>query len=254
MNRPNSEIKRIARENLTGSYSLPIAASLLVSLIPTLVMLPFSFLLTDTSSLFQNIIYYLAYFIILILTVVLQAGQCFLHLNLARKRPYSLKDLLYCFKNRPDVYILGFLLYLVYLLPYLLISIAALYVGMTFFDTAGLVLGIVIYLICLVLMLMRALYYAPVFLLLLDDSSQKLRPAFAECKRLMTGNRKRFFLLLLSFLGLYLLGILSLGIGLLWVSPYLLQSQVVFYLDLTGELDRESASQENTYQSSFAQP
>lgn len=254
MNRPISEIKRIARGNLTGQYTVPIIASLLVSLIPSLVMLPFSMLLPDTTSLFQNIIYYVAYFIILILSVVLETGLLLLHLNLARKRPYSLKDLIYCFRTRPDAFILAFLLYVVYLLPFLVPAVIVLALGLTFFGIPGTILGIAAYVVFLICAVIFALYYALIFFLLLENPNQKLRSVFAESKRIMTGNRKAYFLLTLSFLPLYILGILSLGIGLLWVNPYLIQSQTVFYLDLRGELNTEGIPPEDTSQSSFAQP
>lgn len=248
MYRPNAELKRIAREQLNGRYSLPIAATLLVSLLPSLLMLPFSALLTDTASLMQTVLYYLAYFIILVLSVVLSTGQLYLHLNLAKGRAFSLKDLIFCFKNRPDAYILAFLLYLLYLSPFLIVGALALLVPYFLLGNTGLIFGILLYALVMIFAVAFAFYYALVFLLLLKNPGQKLRAVFAESRRLMTGNRKRFFLLILSFLGYYLLGILSLGIGLLWVNPYLIQSQIVFYLDLTGELADPSV------QSSFAQP
>ncbi len=46
------------------------------------------------------------------------------------------------------------------------------------------------------------------------------------------GNRRRRFLLFLSFVGWFFLGALSFGIALLWILPYLRQSRICFYLDL----------------------
>jgi uncharacterized membrane protein len=50
---------------------------------------------------------------------------------------------------------------------------------------------------------------------------------------------KRFKLLglLLSFIGYDILIACSLGIASLWVNPYITESQTIFYLDATGELD-----------------
>lgn len=53
----------------------------------------------------------------------------------------------------------------------------------------------------------------------------------------MEGNLGRLFYIELSFIGLALLGLLSCGIGMLWVTPYMMQVSVNFYRSLTGELD-----------------
>ena len=60
-----------------------------------------------------------------------------------------------------------------------------------------------------------------------------------ECLRrsedLMYGHKMDLFMLHLSFIGWILLGILSLGIGLLWVTPWMEMAQVKFYEELKAE-------------------
>lgn len=256
MHPSNREIKRIARAQLGGQYRLPVLAELLVTLLPAVILLPFSYLLTNTGSLLQNIIYDLAYLLVLILTAVLGAGRIYLQLNLARRKPYSLSDLLRCFKVRPDSFIFAFLLYVVYALPLLAATILFSVLRMTvpsFREGIWLLAGLLIRLVLLVATVAVLLYYAMVFPLLLDQPDAKVRSAFQESRRLMDGNRKRFLLLLLSFLGYAFLGLLSLGVGFLWINPYLNQSVIVFYQDLIGELSVSPVG-ENGSQSSFAQP
>lgn len=258
MHPSNREIKRIARAQLGGQYRLPVLAELIVALLPSLVLLPFSYLLTNTASLLQNIIYDLAYFIVLILSAVLGAGRMHLQLNLARRKPFSLSDLLRCFKVRPDTYILAFLLYVVYALPYLATRIAFGILSVTvpaFREAPWPVAAFFIQVLLFIMTIAILLRYAMVFPLLLDDPGKKVRAAFQESRRLMDGNCKRLLLLLLSFLGYALLGLMSLGVGFLWINPYLVQSLIVFYQDLTGELSPASAENEGaSSQSSFAQP
>lgn len=55
-----------------------------------------------------------------------------------------------------------------------------------------------------------------------------------ESKLLMYGHKMRYFLLQLSFLGWILLGVLTLGIGFLWISPYMTATNAAFYNDLVG--------------------
>ncbi|MBQ6441421.1 MAG: DUF975 family protein [Lachnospiraceae bacterium] len=256
MHPSNREIKRIARAQLSGQYRLPVLAELLVALLPALVLLPFSYLLTNTASLVQNIIYDLAYLIVLILTAVLGAGRMYLQLNLARRKPFALSDLLRCFKVRPDTYILAFLLYVVYALPYLAarigFGILSIYVP-AFQGAPWPLISFLIKLLLLIATIAILLRYAMVFPLLLDQPDQKIRAAFQESRRLMDGQCKRFLLLLLSFLGYALLGLMSLGVGFLWINPYLVQSVIVFYQDLTGELS-SAENESSSVQSSFAQP
>lgn len=50
--------------------------------------------------------------------------------------------------------------------------------------------------------------------------------------QLIRGSMGRLFYIVLSFFPLYLLGILSMGIGLLWIYPYKEAVFANFYLDL----------------------
>ena len=50
--------------------------------------------------------------------------------------------------------------------------------------------------------------------------------------RKMSGHRMRLFGLMLSFIPYFILGVLSFGIGLLWVYPLVQESYAQFYLDL----------------------
>lgn len=51
----------------------------------------------------------------------------------------------------------------------------------------------------------------------------------------MKGKKAKLFCLRLSFIGWYLLGSLSMGIGMLWIRPYVMTSEAMFYLDLGKE-------------------
>ena len=242
---PNREIKRIARENLNGHYMNFVPAQLIVSLLPSLVLLPFSLLLPGTMSLLQSLIFLLAYIIVFLLSVVLSAGYLFLHLCVARQKAYRFADLFRCFRERPDSYLLGTLLLLLYLLPFILAAALVLGLSIVFGSQTEnpllIVLGVIVYIVILIFMIMFSLYYAMYLPILVDDPNQSVRAALKESRRIMTGRRKQLFLLYLSFIGWYLLGLLSLAIGFLWIYPYILQSFVVFYQDASG-------------QSSFAQP
>ena len=54
---------------------------------------------------------------------------------------------------------------------------------------------------------------------------------------LMKGCRVKFFFLLLSFIGVFLLGLLSFGIGLVLVMPYMVMTQLLFFRTRWGDTD-----------------
>ena len=69
---------------------------------------------------------------------------------------------------------------------------------------------------------------------LLDDPYLSSAEALMSSMRLMKGQKKRVFLLWLSFLPMLLLCLGSYGIGILWVRPYYHTTMNQLYLELTG--------------------
>ncbi len=61
-----------------------------------------------------------------------------------------------------------------------------------------------------------------------------IREAVNRSKELMQGNKGRLFCLDLSFIGWWLLSILTFGILSLWITPYVQTARAAFYLELTG--------------------
>ena len=68
-----------------------------------------------------------------------------------------------------------------------------------------------------------------------DNQEMGCDAAIEESMRLMDGHKMDLFILDLSFLGWFLLSILSLGIGLLWLIPYVQAAHAHFYEDLVRE-------------------
>jgi len=54
----------------------------------------------------------------------------------------------------------------------------------------------------------------------------------------------KLFLLDLSFIGWMILSVLTLGIGLLFLQPYMSTARAAFYEDLKAELSGRNASEE----------
>lgn len=58
--------------------------------------------------------------------------------------------------------------------------------------------------------------------------------AITESRRIMNGNKWRAFCLDLSFIGWYIVGMLCLGVGVLWVLPYHEAAKAQFFDELVG--------------------
>ena len=54
---------------------------------------------------------------------------------------------------------------------------------------------------------------------------------------MMKGHKFDLFWLFLSFIGWILLSILTLGIGLLWLAPYMYTAQAAFYEDVKADYE-----------------
>ena len=237
MNRKIKELKRIARGNLTSNYKMLIRAYLWVLTIPMILELPFEMLQTEESGSTQNSIYYIAQLLIGIISAVLVCGEYKLHLSLARTKEMTMSDFFVPLKNQPDRYILANLiltgiLFLGLIPIFIAIAILSFVITPTTIAIAS-ALGIV----GLVIVTYISITYQFVFFILLDNPEFSAIYALKNCAQFMKSHKKRLLYLQLSFIGVYLLSLLSLGIGFLWAEPYLIQTTTLFYLELRGELN-----------------
>lgn len=79
--------------------------------------------------------------------------------------------------------------------------------------------------------------YAMAPFILQENPGMKPGDAITASKERMEGHKGDLFLLDLSFIGWSLLSVLTLGIGNLWLNPYINASRAAFYRDLRPTLD-----------------
>jgi uncharacterized membrane protein len=97
--------------------------------------------------------------------------------------------------------------------------------------------------------IIAAISYSMTFFLLADNSEMSGPDAIKKSKELMNGNKYRYFCFLGRFAGWFLLGILSMGIGFLWIVPYFMASNARFYETL---IKPDAHHLEPGYQTSIA--
>lgn len=239
MKKSSKELKRLAREQLNGRYSIPMGAFVIASLIPSIIEIPFSFTTGTLENPIQTVIFFLAEYLITLISAVLQIGVIHIHLNLTRGIPFQVSSVFDPFRRGADRFFgAAFLTSLLTVAASLPMVAAGAYLYVSGMTVATVLLCVAAGLISLVLSICVTLYFNFASYLLLDYPQMKVTAAFRECRRLMLGNKGRFLYLILSFIGWECLVACSMGIASLWVNPYISQTYVTFYLDATGELDR----------------
>lgn len=88
--------------------------------------------------------------------------------------------------------------------------------------------------------IVKSYSYALTSFVLKDNPSLKYNAAIEESMRLMEGHKMQLFLLDLSMIGWFILSCLTLGIGFLFLAPYIMTAHAAFYEDLKAEDGGES--------------
>lgn len=236
-------MKSAARALLQGRYREYIAAYITAELVLVLISaIASSVLPTDTT---WGMVFELAIsFVLELISAVFLLGIIHYTMNICKGLPYKLSDVFYGFKSHPDKAIICQFLFtlaeLVCMLPAILFAILytitenpAFMIVMSVFLVIGLVAVVILHL---------TLHF--VFYLILDYPDATIKELIVYCANMMRGHRIKFFYLYASFLPLYVLGILSLGIGLLFVEPYVNVTVAQFYLDVFF-IEEDMTSQES---------
>ncbi len=246
MKRSSKELKALAREALLGQYGSLIGAMFLLGIFSVIlesIPVTITHNREDTTSL---IIQFLGTLIVSVLVYLLQIGMTVIVLRMTRRQSYSISDLFYTFRAHPDRFII---VSAIQIGITMVLQIPA-YVAM-FLYPGSVIEQLLVYLLLLlagsIVSFIVLLGFTLSDLLLIDNEDLGAIDALRQSWAIMHGNKGRFFYLQISFIGLSLLCLLTLGIGMLWLYPYMMTTEVFFYLDLTGELDRPHYDQTDTY-------
>lgn len=226
-----TEMKSAARELLLGKYGSYIGAYITAELMLTMISFVASSVLPPDNT--WGMVFNLAIsFVIELIAAVFLLGMIQYTMNMCTGSPYKLSDVFYGFRSHPDKAIICKFLFivaeLVCLLPAILFGVlysinenGLLLIVASLFLVIGLVIAVIIHL---------TLYF--VYYLILDYPDATVKELLTYCADMMKGHRIKLFYLYASFLPMYALGILSLGIGLFFVEPYVNVTLAQFYLDV----------------------
>ena len=171
------------------------------------------------------------------LSVVFSVGYIQILRKIAMGETAHLSDLFHVFKNHPDKVIIVSLVMtgaqFVLLLPATLVMGNGFIVNGTLeLDGKKFLMWIVLYIAGFAVSFIIDLMLAMSFMIYLDDPDTEVSQILSGSISMMRGNKFRYFYMLLSFLGYWLLILLSFGIAMLWVIPYQTMTTVEFYYDL----------------------
>lgn len=225
----SAQLKARSKEQLFGKYQTVIPAMLAISVIISVAVLPLTALLNSTWGFF---IYYIAIFLLQLVTAVFAVGQIKLFTNIIRKQRYSLADIFFGFRFHADkTIIIQFILYLIYLIPsaFLLIATFVFVVFESIWVIPLITLSLIVYIILSIFII---LIFSQAFYLVLENPNLSSIEILKKSAALMKGHKARLFYLSVSFIPISLLGILTCGIGMLWITPYMGMTSANFFLDL----------------------
>lgn len=221
----SADFRRIARGVLKGKWKIAVLAGFLASLLFALDELNIS-IDTETADLlntigivnpsYANLFFKLAAVVTVVSIVamvlrlalggIISIGYAKFNLNLLDGAPATVGDLFAYFSYWKNAIIAR------------LVST----VIITLFSILFVIPGII-----------ASLSLAMVPYILAENPDMKAIDALKLSKNIMDGNRWRLFCLQFSFIGWHLLASLTLGIGYLWLTPYMHASYTAFFRDIT---------------------
>lgn len=96
------------------------------------------------------------------------------------------------------------------------------------------ILMLVVFYALYIVLIVKSYYYVLTEYIGNDNIDMSAKEVVEKSKELMTGNRWRFFVLSLSFMGWAILASLTCGIGYIWLAPYMEITTIKFYEDIAG--------------------
>lgn len=234
----SSELKNHAKDLLDGRYGSSILImSIGITVSVTLTMFASSFMNTlrltfQLGTTVSQVFALLLDTAIKLFTNVFSVGYALFFLNMACRRRCDVSQLFYGFKWQFDkcLALSGFfaLASLAYTLPFQLC------LGM-FAQTREmrwLMASLLAVCALLVAHTVFSLFFSQCYYLMLDFPDYTVRQLLQGSVQIMKGHKGRLFYLGMSFIPLTLLALLTCGVGVLWLGPYMHTTYACFFLDL----------------------
>lgn len=225
------ELKRAARQLLLGNYTILALVTFLLACS--------NFFLSSVSLLavppiggwIGRVLDFAALLITNMVYTLLLAGMYYIYYRITEQAPIRFSDLLFAFRNHPEP-----------IAAFSVLSLIVEYGVLNLLPLSYMQFGrslpfVAVSVVLLLVLLWYILTFSAVFFFYAADPWHSLQDYLRQSMTLMKGCRVKFFFLLLSFIGVFLLGLLSFGIGLVLVMPYMVMTQLLFFRTRWGDTD-----------------
>lgn len=254
MKSSRKELKQKAKEQLRGQWLIPVLVTLIIGVISFVTEKINNGLIENSSG--SMLFSLISLFISLIISIAVTA----FYLKLGRGKKVEFSDLLIDGRTMGKgigiqllttlilipvviVSVIIFVLIAVFGFGNLMTGAAYAYKYMDIASLASMASGLIwLFIIALLVISVPLIIIGSYFSLAIMFICEDKNRGVWECIRLsfqhMNGNLWRYIILQLSFIGWGILSIFTLGIGLLWLIPYITVTEVNFFNDVTGFDDR----------------
>lgn len=229
----SAELKALAKERLLGKYGTAVGATVIVALIVEFVTF-FSTIFINPRTLTGTVLNFIIGFVITVLSGLFTSGTTYLYLKLSCNKQVALGDVFYGFQLFPNKAVLIQLYLSIWtdLIGLLPLTILSYFVRKDPQNSILMLAFSLTAIVCGVIIVFATLIYSQAFYLLHDFPDYSVKELLSLSRKLMQGSKGRLFYMLVSFIPLMLLSMLSCGIALLWLVPYMNATQTEFFLDL----------------------
>lgn len=257
-----SELKRLSRMQITGHFGFLIGASA-IQFILAFICADIVSTIVPASNGLGYVLNYIANLLVQILSFILQLGLYFIYLKTACNMPSQMSDIFYGFKKYSNVFLIVAFVFCAINALCMIPSDILLYqfenamagIQMPSFDSlynptnlgnnaeqlnllysfyTAYINLMMVSCGCTILYFVITLPFFPIPYMLIDFPNYSVKEIFKTSIELMKGNIIRYITLILSFIPIMLLSLVTCGIALIWIVPYMHMTSTSFYLDLVS--------------------
>ena len=234
----NSEIRKKARECLEGKWGKVALITLLFSII--------QLVLSSLTSMFEKSSPFLSLIIniiSLLVNVPLTYGLFSTFVKIKRNEEVSTTNFIdVAFDNFGRSWGIALRIILKTLVPFIVTIVLFTLIGsmqiLRFYSGSGSSFATVILFVAFIFasiwLTIRTLFYSLSYIAAYENPEMDPKDIINNLQQLSKNNATKLFLLVLSFIGWAILACFTLGIGILWLLPYMYISYVIFYDDISN--------------------
>ncbi len=244
----SSDFRKEAREKLSGKWSKAVCINLAYMLV--------FFLFNILESLCSDIMQSFLSLVFAIIEVPLSLGLIISFVKLFNDEDVKAFDFLTTgFNNFGKSWGIAWNIFVKMVLPVILTVVSYVIIVFGIFQTASssmlyetsssttsivlVLIGIVLFIAASIWSVTKSYYYQLAYIIAADKPELSSKEAVEESEKLMTGKRGKLFCLQLSFIGWAILAVFTLGIGYLWLIPYVQIAIIAFYKFACGDSENK---------------